>query len=187
MPLKTKSNERYATTSHSDDFFAMLIPKNDLVSVFIIARTPMFRQSFSIELTTNSPTYRRPGAQSSNYRYLVRGVTVSSSDDYSVYISSNFAAYVYFYVDSFDPSNPTRNLIRQDPSDANGKLQFTTFLQGSSQLSKRVCTILIVHMLDIKQSNKNCPVCILKEFTDKELHLKHHSHILTYFTVIMTL
>ena len=118
----------------------------------------MFYAKLFTELTTNSPTYRRPGAESSNYHYFIRGLTVSTSGHYTVQCSSSFETNSYLYTNRFYPLNPTTNLISQGQSDDNGTLQFTFFLQGSDQPSKRVCIVFILHVVIFKEANKNCPV-----------------------------
>ena len=94
------------------------------------------------ELTTNSPTYRRPGGESSNYYYVLQELTITKSSDYTVRSSTSFPTYGYMYSDSFDPTTPTVNLIGQGQSNADGKLEFTVFLRGPSQPSKRVCIVV---------------------------------------------
>lgn len=108
-----------------------------------------------VELTPESPTYTRPGGSSSNYHYLTRQLTVSSSGDYSFRSSSSVPLLGYVYVDRFDPSNPTANLIGQGQSDANGQLHFTVSLQVVNQLLKRVGSCIILHVKDDKQLNTN--------------------------------
>ena len=99
----------------------------------------MIYANLSITLTFISRKYRRPGGNSITYRYIALQVTVLKSGDYLFRCASLFLTYGYVYSNRFDPSNPTANLVTQGQSDANGQLQFTTFLQGSSELSKRVC------------------------------------------------
>ena len=93
---------------------------------------------FTTDLTTDSPTYQRPGGESLNYYYLLREVTVPSSGDYSVHSSSSFRTLGYLYANAFDPMNPMINLVGQGQSDASGQLQFDTVLQGPSQRLRRV-------------------------------------------------
>ena len=124
-------------------------------------------------MTTNDPTYRRSGAQSSNYHYRIRGVTVSTSGHYTVYSSSSFPTKIYLYVDRFHPFTPTTNLVVQDQSDANGTLQFTFFFQGSNQPSKRVCIVLFLHMVGFGEANRDCSIHIRSLSI---IRLDHHSY-----------
>ena len=116
--------------------------------------TTTFSAGFSDELTTNSPTYRRPGGESTNYHYLVQRLTVSISGQYFVDGSSSFAVCVYLYVESFDSSNPTANLVAQGQSNLNGRLRLSFYFQGFSGLSKRVCISFILEVVDFKLSSK---------------------------------
>ena len=102
---------------------------------------------------------------------------MSGFGEYSIYGSSSFATYVYLYVFDFDRSNPTTNLVGQGQSDDNGQLQFTSSLQGSSQLLKRVCIRLIFYMTDSKQANDSITIYSMlleKSLQMSNFFLRHH-------------
>ncbi len=105
----------------------------------------MYGTTFFYTLTISSFSYRRIGGQSSNYYYVTQQLIVSVSGYYSFTSSSSFAAYGFIYSNSFNPSNPSLNLVAQGESDANGQFQFTVFLQVAGQVSKRVCIIFLFY------------------------------------------
>ena len=81
----------------------------------------------------------------SDHIHLIRQLTVSKSGHYSFQIFTQFSTKVYLYSNNFNASDPSLNLMIQSQSDSNGKVQFTTFLQGGNRLSRRVRIISFRH------------------------------------------
>jgi hypothetical protein len=98
-------------------------------------------------LTTTSLKYRRIGGVSSNYYYITKQVIVSVTGYYTFTSDSTFATYCFLYLNSFDPSNPSSNLVTQGHNSAGtGQLQFTVYLAVAATASKRVCTSFLVYI-----------------------------------------
>lgn len=98
-------------------------------------------------LTSNSLKYQRIGGTSSNYFYTATQLIISVSDAYIFTSSSTFAMYCFLYSNSFDPRNPSANLIAQGHNTAgNEMLQFTISLSAGGK-RKRVCILVqFLHM-----------------------------------------
>jgi hypothetical protein len=80
-------------------------------------------------LTADTQTYTRECGRSSYY-YETIEVNVQETGNYSFGSISNIQTYGYIYEDSFDPFNPTQNLLSQDGYGCGMyKFQFTTWLQ----------------------------------------------------------
>ncbi|UJR19518.1 hypothetical protein I4U23_022648 [Adineta vaga] len=64
-------------------------------------------------ISSTSPTFYRPNGGSNGYYYHALEVTVSISGTYSFSVDSYVGAVSYLYDTSFDPLNPSTNLITQ--------------------------------------------------------------------------
>lgn len=80
--------------------------------------------SYSGVLTSSSSIYYRPNGESSRYYYyLAIKMTTSISGRYVFTSSSGIDTVGYLYLDSFDPSKPTLNLLNDD-DDSGDIVQF---------------------------------------------------------------
>ncbi len=79
--------------------------------------------TYSSNLYVNGASFARPYGTSRNYYYQAIQATISTSTTYSFSSSSSIDTYGYLYESSFDPSNPSRNLIASD-DDGAGDRQF---------------------------------------------------------------
>ncbi len=84
--------------------------------MFLVASTlPTFSASYVSVLYSTSPIYRRPTGDTEGYYYYEAiVVTVSGGGNYSFTSSSSLDTVGYFYDTSFDPYNPSVNLVTSD-------------------------------------------------------------------------
>lgn len=88
--------------------------------------------NYSSALTRDDGRYKRPGSlYSTGFLYKAIQVIVNTTGTYSLASVSDLDTNGYLYNDTFDPSNPSVNLIHQD-DDNGGNRQFkiTAFLQA---------------------------------------------------------
>jgi len=74
---------------------------------------------YSSAWTVSSQTYARTGCGLSNYYYEAIEVNVVESGCYTFGSNSNINTFDYIYKDTFDPFNPSRNLILHDDASLN--------------------------------------------------------------------
>lgn len=80
-------------------------------------------------LNKETPTYTRVCGRT-NYYYETIQVSVQENNTYRFDNNSTMINYGYIYEDSFDPYNPTKNLLSQSNFTCGGFLfQFTTYLE----------------------------------------------------------
>ncbi len=96
-----------------------------IVCVLIYIATPSsyVTSTFSSAWTSSSPTFTRPGTTTGSYYYAAIQVSVSTSGNYGFGSGSSLDTYGYLYDGSFNPSNPSLNLVAQN-DDGLGGLQF---------------------------------------------------------------
>ena len=102
-----------------------------LFSFLHVANASVIQSSYSSALTENHPTYARGGSlsQSLNYFEAIQ-LNVHTSGSYRVRSSSTLDTYGYLYNNSFDPLNPTINLLQSDDDGAGARqFQFTMVFQ----------------------------------------------------------
>lgn len=76
-------------------------------------------------MTFNSGLFQRVGGYSDEYYYYTAfQITVSTSGTYSFTTDSDLDTVGYLYDSSFDPSDPTANLITDDDDNGDIHLQF---------------------------------------------------------------
>jgi hypothetical protein len=73
----------------------------------------MAQSMYSSMLTANTQTYSRVCGRT-NYYYETIQVNVQETGNYSFGSISSIETYGYIYNNSFDPFNPTKNLVLQD-------------------------------------------------------------------------
>ena len=73
---------------------------------------------YSGSLTSSSPMFTRPEIFLGYYYYQANQVAIACSGNYSFISNSSVNMYGYLYLDSFDPSNPAKNLISSDGGSA---------------------------------------------------------------------
>jgi hypothetical protein len=87
--------------------------------------------TYSSNLYVNSASFARPYGTSRNYYYQAIQATISTSTTYSFSSSSSIDTYGYLYESSFDPSNPSHNLIASDDDGAGDRqFQISRYLQS---------------------------------------------------------
>lgn len=85
--------------------------------------SPGQTSTYSSALTTNSPRYDRTGRSLYNYYYESIQINASVNGYYSIRSVSSVDTYGYLYASSFDPLNPTVNLVGLN-DDGAGNAQF---------------------------------------------------------------
>jgi len=81
------------------------------------------------QLTTSSSKYSRD-AMEGNYYYEAVQVNVLQNGKYTLASDSTMNTYGYIYNDTFDPLNPSKNLIHEDDSsECNGQFKLVIDLQ----------------------------------------------------------
>ena len=83
------------------------------------------------ELTADSQTYSRD-CRISNYYYETIQVNVNETAYYSIESNSSVDTFGYIYEDSFNPFNPSENLLSQSNDQCNDQFKLVTNLQVSS-------------------------------------------------------
>jgi hypothetical protein len=83
----------------------------------------MVQSSYNGRLNVNSPMYCRDSCETSNPYYEAIMVNVDEVGSYNFRSESYFDAYGVMYANSFDPSNPSENLLVQN-DDGGGSRQF---------------------------------------------------------------
>jgi len=109
--------------------------------LFLVATTlPTFSSSYTSALISTSPIYRRPtGATEGYYYYQAIVVTVSGGGSYSFTSGSSLDTFGYFYSNSFDPYNPSVNLVT---SDDNSGIE-TQFRMEAALLTGRTYILIV--------------------------------------------
>lgn len=112
--------------------------QEDIYDVFsrLATSTALVPSHYSTSLSSNSGKYIRPGQTTNDYFYQAIRLTVYTDGKYAFRSSSSMDTYGYFYSDSFDPSNPSENLIVSD-DDSGGNRQFllnVVLTQGESYI-----------------------------------------------------
>lgn len=111
--------------------------------MFLEATTPIIPTSSSGELSTSSPIFYRPGSPGPEFYYFQAfQVTATLPGEYKFTTSSSFDTRGYFYQTSFDPSDPTVNLMVQDDDSGTG-LQFR--IQAYLQAGQTYVLVVTTH------------------------------------------
>ena len=89
-----------------------------------VANASMVQSNYSSALTETHPAYSRgsPSSESQNYFEAIE-LNVNTSGYYRLRSSTSINTYGYLYNNSFDPLNPTVNLLQSD-DDGAGARQF---------------------------------------------------------------
>ena len=109
---------------------------------FTIAAIIISSYTFSITLTLLSSKYRRINGATTEYYYMANPIIISKSGNHTFTTESNIATCGFLHRNSFDPENPSSNLVAQDC--INGEKRQYTFsvvLEASTTVSKRVSFI----------------------------------------------
>ena len=113
------------------DFLNGKLNPNYFLALNIIEGQISITSNYSSALTTEFPTFARPGTSTANYHYEAIQVIVFTTDTYTFNSVGSFDTFGYLYNDPFDSSNPSQNLIVQDDqSDGNNQFQMTATLQA---------------------------------------------------------
>lgn len=97
--------------------------------------------TFSGNLSSNSGRFSRPKGSGSNYFYQAIQVTVYTYGGYTFTSNSTMHPCSCFYEFFFDPSYPTRNLMRcDDNSDDTGQFRFSINIAPSERYIMVVTT-----------------------------------------------
>ncbi|CAF1402924.1 unnamed protein product, partial [Adineta ricciae] len=92
--------------------------------IVIQSTTPTIISTYGSALTFTSPVYDRPEGNVDYYYYFQAiKVTTSTAGTYIFTSKSDIDARGYFYINSFDPSDPMANLITED-DDSDFQFQF---------------------------------------------------------------
>ena len=84
----------------------------DKPSIFLATTAPPVTSVYKGVLSTYSPAFIRPyGIGSSSYYQAIR-ISISVSGRYTFTSYGTINTYGYFYTNSFDPSDPTANLLK---------------------------------------------------------------------------
>jgi hypothetical protein len=84
-------------------------------------------------LNTDSEAYGRSDSSVPVYYYEAIKVTVATAGHYSLMSKSNFDIYGYIYSNTFDPSDPSVNLLSyDDDSGTDQEFKLVIFLQPGS-------------------------------------------------------
>ena len=87
------------------------------------------QSTYESVLNKETPTYTRVCGRT-NYYYETIQVSVQENNTYRFDSNSTMITYGYIYKDSFDPYNPTENLLSQSNFTCGGFLfQFATYLE----------------------------------------------------------
>lgn len=94
-------------------------------------KASLFIQSkYSSELTVYSRTYSPTGCELSDYYYEAIQINVTRVGYYTFRSNSTIDTYGHFYMNNFDPFNPTVNLQAEDDNRCiNRQFGITTYLQ----------------------------------------------------------
>jgi hypothetical protein len=93
----------------------------------------MVQSSYNGRLNVNSPMYCRDSCETFNHYYEAIMVNVDEVGSYNFQSQSDFDAYGSMYANSFDPSNPSENLLVQnDDGGENMQFNLTVVLQPQS-------------------------------------------------------
>lgn len=110
----------------SVNFFPLPPPTTTAVpSTTTSGPAPVFPSTYTSSLSASSETFIRPGKISGTYRYEAIRVAIytSTSGRYTFRSNSSLDTYGYLYNGSFNPFNPSLNLIASD-DDSGGSGQF---------------------------------------------------------------
>ncbi|CAF4149729.1 unnamed protein product, partial [Adineta steineri] len=94
-----------------------------IVGLFMKKFPVYITSKHSSEFTTISPFYCRVACVQGNFYYEAAIVSVTTSGNYQFSSNSHIDTYGYIYINSFDPSNPYRNLLTEN-NDSGAKKQF---------------------------------------------------------------
>ena len=98
----------------------------------------MVTSIYSNTLTTTNPTYSPPHQPTPGHYFDTIQLTVTTFGTYTIRSTSGLNLYGYLYINSFDPANPSSNLIgSDDDTGGNQQFQFQVQLQSTSGSSKR--------------------------------------------------
>ena len=109
---------------------------------FLLATIGLINSSYSNSLTRNSLRYARLNEENDNYYYQSIELNVNQSGLYQIINDSPIFLYGYLYNNSFDPNNPSINLITFDhDTPSNPNFSFSSDLNANNRYILVITTV----------------------------------------------